>query len=303
LLAKVAQSHALLDSRVRHRPRLRRGWHLNWPKGRPRRGLCHRPEATGAAVVRLQPHLPSVGVPLFAPWLDHQGAFAPVVAQITQAITAHQDAPPGDDLALFHHGDETLRRRFQARCFAPLGGIEPRTAFETHEPPLRSVLGRSDQGSTLPQCLGHRERVRADEALFPTRVPAQAGHITSSDGHMIASGRRVSLHKGQSPMRGRIMAGSHAAIAHHEAGHAVFVASHPPAIQVSRVIGASCHQGKEAPGRPLVVLDRAVHSLALAWAFAARDWGLRGMRDDHAPQGRERLEAPPEGPLDDGSQV
>ena len=40
---------------------------------------------------------------------------------------------------------------------------------------------------------------------------------------MIAYWARVPMHKGKITMRGRIMAGSQAVIAHNEAGHAVFV--------------------------------------------------------------------------------
>ena len=63
----------------------------------------------------------------------------------------------------------------------------------------------------------------ADAALLPALLPTQTGQITYIDGHMIAYWARVPMHKGQITMRGRIMAGSQAVIAHNEAGHAVFV--------------------------------------------------------------------------------
>jgi hypothetical protein len=44
------------------------------------------------------------------------------------------------------------------------------------------------------------------------------------DGHMMASWSRLPMHKGKSTMLGRIMAGSHAVIAHDDTGRAVFVA-------------------------------------------------------------------------------
>jgi len=133
---------------------------------------------------------------------------------------------------------------------------------------------RSYQSSTLTQCLGQLERVRADEALVPTLVPAQAGQITSSDGHMIAYWSRVAMHKGKITMRGRIMAGSQAVIAHNEAGSAVSVASHPPDIHRSRIIVASGHKVVETTGSTVCVIDRVVNSLAMAVAFATQDWGL-----------------------------
>ncbi len=114
---------------------------------------------------------------------------------------------------------------------------------------------------------------------------------------------RVAMHKGKIPMRGRIMAGSHAVIAHNEAGYAVFVAYHPPDIHLSRLIVAYCHKVVEATGSTVFVIDRAVHSLAVAVAFTPQDWSLLCMLDDNEPHGLESFEVTPEGLLDDGSQV
>jgi hypothetical protein len=222
LLDKVAQTHAPLDISVRHLNRLRRQWQLQRPKGRPRHAPERRSVASGAEVVGMRPRLSYVGVHLFAHWLEQQGAFAPVVARLTQATRAYQHAHPGDDFALLHHRAPTLLRRFQALFFAPLFGIETLTALDTHEHPLATLLGRSYQSSTLTQFLGQLERVGADEVLLPTLVPAQTGQITYIDGHMIAYWSRVAMHKGKITMRGRIMAGSQAVIAHNEAGYAVF---------------------------------------------------------------------------------
>src|SRR6266436_2220447 len=303
LLDKVAQSHAPIDIRVRHLHRLRGGWQLNRPKGRPRQAPCRRPAASGAQVVQMRPRRPYVGVHLFAQWLEQQGAFDPVLAQLKQGIEAHQQAHPGDDFALLHHREQTLLRRFQALFFAPLFGIERLTAFDTHEHPLATLLGRNYQSSTLHQFLGQLERVEAGEALIPALLPAQAGQITYIDGHMIAYWSRVAMHKGQITMRGRIMAGSQAIIAHNDTGHAVFVEYHPPDIHVSRLIAAYGQKVVEATGSALFVLDRAVNSLAMAATFATQDWGLLCRLDDHEHHGLESFEAPSEGILDDGSQV
>ena len=303
LLDKVTQGHAPMDISVRHRHRLRGGWQLHRPKGRPRQAPCRRPAASGGEVVQMRPRVLSVGVPLWAQWLDHQGACEPVLAQLTQAIEAHQHAHPGDDFALGHHREQTLLRRFQALCCAPLVGSDRRTACDPHAPPLATLLGRHAHSATLQQCLGPLERVGAGEALLPARVPAQAGQSTSIDGPMLASGSRVAMHTGQSTMRGRILAGSQAVIAPHADGHAVLVASHPPDIHVSRRIVADGQQVVEATGRPLCVIDRAVHALAMAAACAEPDWGLLCRLDDHAPHGLERVEATSEGLLDEGSHV
>jgi hypothetical protein len=303
LLDKVAQSHAPIDISVRHLNRLRGGWQLNRPKGRPRQAPGRRPAASGAEVVQMRPRLPYVGVHLFAQWLAQQGAFDPVIAQLTQAIEAHQQAHPGDDFALLHHREQTLLRRFQALFFAPLFGIERLTAFDTHEHPLATLLGRNYQSTTLHQFLGQLERVGAGEALLPALVPAQAGQITYIDGHMIAYWSRGAMHKGKITMRGRIMAGSQAVIAHNEAGHAVFVEYHPPDLHVSRLIVAYCQKVVEATGSALFVIDRAVNALAIAAAFAKQDWGLLCMLDDNEHHGLESFDATSVGILDDGSQV
>jgi hypothetical protein len=100
LLDKVAQTHAPLDIRVRPLNRLRHPWQRNRPKGRPRHTPELRPAAARAAVVQMRPRLPYVGVHLLAHWLDQQGAFEPMMAQLKQAIEAYQPAHPGDDFAL-----------------------------------------------------------------------------------------------------------------------------------------------------------------------------------------------------------
>ena len=220
-LDKGAQTPAPLESSVRHRQRLRHQWQRNGPTGRPRHPPGLRSAAARAAVVQMRPPLPSVGVHLFAHWLDQPGAFDPIVAPLTQAIEADQQAHPGDDFPLGHHRDPTLHRRWQALFFAPLLGLEPRTAFDTHAQPLATVLGQSAPRATLPPLLGQLERVGADEALRPTLRPAPVGHRTSMDGPRIASWSRVARPKGKRTRRGRIMAGSHAGIAHNEAGHAL----------------------------------------------------------------------------------
>jgi hypothetical protein len=303
LLDEAARRQRPIAVSLRQLNRWRVQWQLNRRQGRPRQPPYPGPAVSGAAVVHLRPRLSFVGVHLFAHWLDHQAAFDLVVAQLTQAIETHKHTHPDDDFALLHHREQTLRHRFQALFFAPLFGIEHLTEFDTREHPLATLLGHSYQSSTLTPFLGQLERVGADEALVPTLVPAQAGQITYIDGHMIAYWSRVAMHKGKITMRGRIMAGSHAVIAHNEAGYAVFVAYHPPDIHLSRIIVAYGHKVVEATGSTVFVIDRAVNSLAVAVAFTQQDWGLLCMLDDNEHHGLESFEATPEGLLDDGSQV
>src|SRR5258705_3806678 len=99
------------------------------------------------------------------------------------------------------------------------------------------------------------------------------------DGHMIAYWSRRSMHKGKITMRGRIMAGSQAVIAHDETRQAVFVADYPPHMHLSQVIVAYCQQVALATANPLFVIDRAGNAVALAAAFDERGLGLLGMPD------------------------
>ena len=110
--------------------------------------------ASQGKLVSVMPRLSCVGVQVFAHGLDQQHAFDPVVAQLTQAVHVYTQTPPGDDFALWHHRESTFLRRWQALFFAPLLGIDRLSAFETHEPPLRTLLGRGSRSSTLRQLSG-----------------------------------------------------------------------------------------------------------------------------------------------------
>src|SRR5437867_257334 len=170
LVDKVAETRTPIPVSVRQLNRLRVLWQLNRPKGRPRQAEDRPPVLSGAALVRVTPRLLCVGVHLFAHWLDQHGAFGPVVDQLKQAIEAHKRAHPDDDFALLHHREQTLQRRWQALFFAPLFGLDRLTAFDTHEHPLATLLGRRYHSTTLRQFLGHLERLDAAEALRPALV-------------------------------------------------------------------------------------------------------------------------------------
>ncbi len=254
-------------------------------------------------LVQVTPRLSFVGVHLFAHWLDQHETLGPVVAQLTQAVEAHKHTHPGDDFALLHHRESTLVRRFQALFFAPLFGIDRLTAFDTHEHPLATLLGRGYHSSTLRQFLGQLERMGAAEALLPALAPAQTGPITYVDGHMIAYWSRRSMHKGKITMLGRIMAGSQAVIAHDDAGQALFVAYDPPDIHLSQVIVAYCQRVALATGSSLFVIDRAVNAVAMAGAFDDQGLGLLCMLDDNEHAGLESFEATEVDRLADGTRV
>jgi hypothetical protein len=303
LLAKVAHSQIPIAVSIRHLNRWRATWQLNRRKGRPRRVPDQRPVAAGAEVVHVIPRLSYVGVHLFATWRDQQGLFGTVVEQLTQVVEAHKHTHPGDDFALLHHRAQTLRRRFQALFFAPLVGIDRLTAFDTHEHPLGTLLGRGYHSSTLHQFLGQLERVGAAEALMSTLLVDKAGQFIYVDGHMIAYWSRRSMHKGKITMLGRIMAGSQAVIAHDAARQAIFVAYYPPDLHISQVIVAYCQQVALATGSALFVIDRAVNAVALAGAFDGQGLGLLCMLDDNEYDGLESFAATEVDSLEDGTRV
>jgi hypothetical protein len=111
------------------------------------------------------------------------------------------------------------------------------------------------------------------------------------------------MHKGKSTMRGRIMAGSQAVIAHENAGQAVFVAYYPPDIHLSQVILAYCETVAQATGSAVFVIDRAVNAVTLADAFDAHDWGLLCMLAANEHAGLGSFEATEVETLDDGTKV
>jgi hypothetical protein len=244
-----------------------------------------------------------VGVHLFAHWLDQQDALGPVVAQLQQAVEAHKHTHPGDDFALLHHREPTLRHRFAALFFAPLFGIDKRSGFDTREHPLPTLPGRSYHSSTLSQFLGQLERVDAAAVLMPTLVPDKAGQIAYVAGHMIAYWSRAAMHKGKITMLGRIMAGSPAVITHREADYALFVEYHPPALPLSHMVVDYCQKVAMSTGAALFVIERAVNSVAMACAFDAQGLGLLCMLDDNEHQGLESFEATRVDTLDDGTRV
>ncbi len=303
LLDKAAQRQIVIAVSLRHINRWRVAQGLNRRQGRPGQADGYQPVTPGAEVVRVTPQVSFVGVHLFAHVLDHQEAFAPVVAQLTQAIESYTQTHPDDDFALLHHRESTFLQRFKALFFAPLLGIDRLSEFDTREHPLRTLIGRGYQSSTLSQFLGQLERLDAAKFLMPVLVAHEAGSIIYVDGHMIAYWSRRSMHKGKITMLGRIMAGSQGVIAHDDTGQAVFVAYYAPDIHVSQVIVAYSQQVAEATGRALFVIDRAANSVALAQAFNDQDFGLLCMLDDNEHKGLGSFETTLVDTLEDGTRV
>jgi len=82
------------------------------------------------------------------------------------------------------------------------------------------------------------------------------------------------MHKGKITMRGRIMAGSQAVLSHDETGQAVYAASYPPDLHLSPGILAYCEQVALATGSDVFVIERAVHSKAMAQTFDEAGLGV-----------------------------
>src|SRR2546428_6569105 len=141
LLSKAAQHQMWPRVTLRQINRWRAKWQLSRGKGRPLRADVSI--NSERAVLCVLPCLSVVGVHLFARWVDQQEAFAPVVAELKEAIREHQSTHPDEDFALLHHRDATLGRRFQALLLAPLLGMERLSAFDTQEHPLETLIGGS----------------------------------------------------------------------------------------------------------------------------------------------------------------
>ena len=142
LLDKAVHRQIVIAVSLRHVNRWRAARGLNRRQGRPGQADGSQPVSPGAEVVRVTPHVPCVGVHVFAQWLDHQDAFGPVVAQLTQAVETHKQTHPDEDFALLHHRESTVSHRFQALFFAPLLGIDHLSEFDTREHALKTLIGR-----------------------------------------------------------------------------------------------------------------------------------------------------------------
>ncbi len=303
LCDKAAHRQMVITVSLRHVNRWRAARGLNRRPGRPGQADGYQPVPSGAEVIRVTPHMSCVGVHVFAQWLDHQEAFGPVVAQLTQAVKAHKQTHPDDDFALLHHRESTLLQRFKALFFAPLVGIKRLSELGIREHPLQTLLGRGYQSATLSQFLGPLERVDAAASLMSVLVADRVGPIIYVDGHMIAYWSRRSMHKGKITMLGRIMAGSQAVIAHDDTGQAVFVAYYPPDIHVSQVVVAYCQKVAEATDSVVCIIDRAVNAVAPAQAFDDQDFGLLCMLDDNEHKGLGSFETTLVETLEDGTRV
>lgn len=302
VMDRMAERQAPLRIGVRQVNR----WRVRW-QGPRRRG---RPRRTAVAVASLRPSAPvalvpltHVGVHLWAAWLEPQVVLLAMVAQLQSAIATYRAQHREADFPLLHHKPETLQRRLGALLYAPLLGVAKLTEFDVRETPLPTLVGRGYQSSTLNQFLGQMERIDAAPTLQTALVPAAAGQLVYIDGHMIAYWATVAMHKGKITMLGRIMAGTNAVIAHNEAGLALHVEHYPPDVRMPTMILDYCERTVAVTGIKLFVIDREINAVALATAFAARNWGLLSMLDKNEYEGLASWTTTRIGALADGSSV
>jgi len=286
---------------LRHANRLRAEWGLSRGKGRPHGPA--KPVQEAGALVKLTPHMPSIGVHLFAAWLESTETMSTVVELLCHRIDRYCEDHPDADFALLDHKKETLVRRFEALFYAPLLGIDKMSELDMKEHALKTLVGVQYHSSTLNQFLGQLERVNADEALLPALLPAEPGCIGYVDGHMIAFWTSKSMHKGKITMLGRIMAGSQAVVAHNEDGQAIYVQYSPPDIRMPHFIVQYCQKIMEATGIEVFVIDREVNSVELARDFEEKGIGLLSMLDRNEYDGLSSWTLTPIGTLADGSSV
>ncbi len=293
------------DVTVRHCNRLRIGWGLNRPKGRPRKSDPESQSENLPAPVRQEENIPCVGVHIFSCYMEMQETYAMILEQLKLAIEFYIDENPADSFPLLDHKDDTLMRRFKALFFAPLFGVGKLIEYDVKEHALRTVIGNGFQSSTLNQFLGNLERIDAAQWLMNALIAfnVHGYNICFIDGHMIPFWSSVSMHKGKITMLGRIMPGSQAVVAHIETGQAVYFDYHPPDTRLPSIILDYCAEIAALTGIGIFVIDREVNSLSMARAFTKNGLGLLSMLDKNEYKDLSDWDAKEIGKLEDGSKV
>ena len=199
---------------VRQLNRVRKKWRVSRKRGRPFSKIesGHKP----AEVIQFKPIVSAIGLQIFSIWLELQPMWETIAGELSEQIASYRQAHPEADFPLLHHSNETLIKRFKALFFAPLLGIKRLIQYDRCQHPLKSIIGRSYQSSTLNQYLGQLDRIGATIPVITSTVPAELGQLNYIDGHMIAYWGKQSMHKGKITMLGRVMPGSQAVITHNE---------------------------------------------------------------------------------------
>ncbi len=301
LLERAEQSGIDIRITPRHINRIRSRWGYSRPKGRPagKKDI----DNSNKELFEIKTDLSSVGVHLFAEWMENKKRFSDVLVILKQAIEAWRADNPDASFPLLNHSDETLMLRFKALFYAPLLGIGKLTEFDYKEHTLKTVIGRTYQSSTLTQYLGELERINAGKMLVNILRPSESGRFCYIDGHMIAFWSTVSMHKGKITMLGRIMGGSQAVVAHDENSQALYVEYHAPDMRMPNMIFEYCRHIADAVGIDMFVIDREVNSESIGIAFEENGWGLLCMLDNNQYKDLSDWDYEFEGKLENGNEV
>ena len=271
---------------VRQLNRVRKKWGVSRKRGRPFSKIesGHKP----AEVIQFKPIVPAIGLQIFSIWLESQLIWETIAGELSEQIASYLQAHPEADFPLLHHSNETLIKRFKALFFAPLLGIKRLIQYDRCQHPLKSIIGKSYQSTTLNQYLGQLDRIGATIPVIASTD--DLGKLNYVDGHMIAYWGKQSMHKGKITMLGRVMPGSQAVITHNENGQATFVDCYQPDIHLTKVIVDYCQSVSSQTNGQLFIIDRAINSVEIAKAFDESNLGLLSMLNDSDHKGLESFE-------------
>lgn len=293
IIKELNNEGAKVTVSVRHINRLRVAWGLSRSKGRPSK------ESRIVNLVELKSNISDIGVHIFDSWLLEREEFSEVITNLENCIKEYTEGDSEDNFRLLHYKKDTLKLQFKALLYAPLFDIGKLSEYDHKENPLKSLIGKSYQGSTLNQFLGQLERLDAGKAIKEVLIPKDAGKIGYVDGVMSAYWTKLSFHKGLITMLGRIMAGTQMVITHNENGHAVYFRHYPPDINLSPIILEYCFEVSLQTGIKLFVIDRGVNSEENARKFQEKGLGLLCMLDSNEYNGLSDFKTKKLGKMDD----
>ena len=297
LIKELNQKGAKVTVSLRHINRLRVEWRLSRSKGRPSK------ESKSVNIVELKSNISDIGVHIFDSWVLEREEFSEVIINLENCIKEYIGEHSVDNFRLLHYKKVTLELQFKALFYATLFDIGKLSEYDHKENPLKSVIGKSYQSSTLNEFLGQLEQVDAGKAIKKVLIPEDVGKIGYVDGVMSPYWTKLSFHKGLITMLGRIMAGTQMVITHNENGHAVYFHHYPPDINLSPIILEYCLEVSLQTGIKLFVIDRGVNSEENAREFQSEGLGLLCMLDSNEYNGLLDFETKVLGKLEDGSMI
>lgn len=260
-------------------------------------------ESKSFNLVDLKSNISDVGVHIFDSWLESREEFSEIIENLAECIKEYREEHSGEYFRLLHYKRETLLLNFKAIFFAPLFDIGKLSEYDHKENPLRTLIGRNYQSSTLNQFLGQLERIDGVKAIKKVLIPEDPGEIAYVDGVMSPYWTKVSMHKGLITMLGRIMPGSQTVITHNENGHAVYFSHYPPDKNLSPIALDYCEEVYQESGIANFVIDRGVNSEENSRKFQEKGLGLLCMLDSNEYNGLSDFETKELAKVDDGNIV